>query len=177
MGRSVCAHTHVYPCACAYAWLPLYYLLSTSLIYCCIFRLLFIVSNVPMGGSVCAHTNNYPSITQCITYSTYCCIFSPLSPATSLPGEVRVLTNDYPSLTKYVTHSTYCVAFSCITANNTGWQRPIGRLKLQVIFRKKATNYRAPLRKMTYNEMTYRDKTSCGSSPPSTHPLQHRFLM
>ena len=31
----------------------------------------------------------------------------------------------------------------------TGWRRPIGCLKLQVIFRKRATNYRALLRKIT----------------------------
>jgi len=43
---------------------------------------------------------------------------------------------------------------------NTGWQRPIGCLKLQVIFRKRATDFRALLRKMTY-----KDKASYGSSP------------
>jgi len=42
----------------------------------------------------------------------------------------------------------------------TGWRRPIGCLKLQFIFRKRATNYRALLRKMTY-----KDKASYGSSP------------
>jgi len=42
-----------------------------------------------------------------------------------------------------------------------GWQRLIGCLKLQVIFRKRATNYRALLRKMTYE-----DKPSYASSPP-----------
>ena len=31
----------------------------------------------------------------------------------------------------------------------TGWRRPIGCLKLQVLFRKRATHYRALLRKMT----------------------------
>jgi len=41
-----------------------------------------------------------------------------------------------------------------------GWQWPIGCLKLQVIFRKRATN-QALLRKMTY-----KDKGSYGSSPP-----------
>jgi len=40
-------------------------------------------------------------------------------------------------------------------------QRPIGCLKMQVVFRKKATNYRALLRKMTY-----KGKASYGSSPP-----------
>jgi len=44
---------------------------------------------------------------------------------------------------------------------NTGWRRPRGCLKLQFIFRKRATNYRALMRKMTY-----KDKASYGSSPP-----------
>jgi len=43
----------------------------------------------------------------------------------------------------------------------TGWRRPIGCLKLQVIFRKRATNYRALLWKMTC-----KDKAFYGSSPP-----------
>jgi len=54
----------------------------------------------------------------------------------------------------------FCSA-SINTVNGTGWQRPIGCLKLQVIFRQRATNYRALLQKMTYN-----DKASYGSSPP-----------
>ena len=45
----------------------------------------------------------------------------------------------------------------------TGWRRLIGCLKLQVIFRKRATNYRALLRKMTYE-----DKASYDSTPPCT---------
>jgi len=43
----------------------------------------------------------------------------------------------------------------------SGWRRPIGCLKLQVLFRKRAMNDRALLR-----EMTYKDKASNGSSPP-----------
>ena len=45
----------------------------------------------------------------------------------------------------------------------TGWRRPIGCLELQVIFCKRATNYRALLRKMTYE-----DKASYASTPPCT---------
>jgi len=41
--------------------------------------------------------------------------------------------------------------------------RPMGCLKLQVIFRERATNYRALLRKMTY-----KDKASYEPSPPCT---------
>ena len=34
----------------------------------------------------------------------------------------------------------------------TGWRRHIGCLKLQVIFRKRATNHKALLQKMTYKD-------------------------
>ena len=47
--------------------------------------------------------------------------------------------------------------------NLTGWRKPIGCLKLQVIFRERATNYRALLR-----EMTCKDKASYDSTPPCT---------
>jgi len=52
---------------------------------------------------------------------------------------------------------------SLYTIQCTGWRRLIGCLKLQVIFRKRATNYRALLRKMTY-----KDKASYDSTPPCT---------
>jgi len=51
--------------------------------------------------------------------------------------------------------------YICGHTRATGWRRPIGCLKLQVIFRKRATNYRALLRKATY-----KDKTSYDSRPP-----------
>ena len=47
---------------------------------------------------------------------------------------------------------------------STGWRKPIGFRKLQVIFRKKAADYRALLQKMKCGDM------ACyGSSPPCTH--------
>ena len=49
---------------------------------------------------------------------------------------------------------------------NTGRRRPIGCLKLQVIFRKGATDYRALLRKMTY-----KDKASYDFEAPCTSEL------
>jgi len=42
-----------------------------------------------------------------------------------------------------------------IAPRDTEWRRPIGCLKLQVIFRKRAPNYRALLQEMTYS-YTYR---------------------
>jgi len=52
--------------------------------------------------------------------------------------------------------------FSFFQRKSRGWRRCIGCLKLQVIFRKRATNSRALWRKMTY-----KDKASYASSPPS----------
>ena len=51
----------------------------------------------------------------------------------------------------------------CSSSFVTGWRRCIGCLKLQVIFRKRATNYRALLQKMTCE-----DKPSYDSTPPCT---------
>jgi len=48
----------------------------------------------------------------------------------------------------------------------TGWRRHIGYLKLQVIFRKRATNHRALLQRMSC-----KDKASYDSMPPCTKPL------
>ena len=47
---------------------------------------------------------------------------------------------------------------------DTGRRRPIGCLKLLVIFRKRATNHRALLWKMTCE-----DKASCVTRPPCSH--------
>jgi len=53
------------------------------------------------------------------------------------------------------------VLFSAHISPTTGWRRLIGCLNLQVIFCKRATNYRVLLR-----EMTYKDKASYDSRPP-----------
>jgi len=58
-----------------------------------------------------------------------------------------------------------------LSAFTTVWRRPIGCLKLQVIFRKRATNYRALLQKMTY-----KDKASYGSLLPCTAKSALTFL-
>ena len=57
-------------------------------------------------------------------------------------------------------HESSCLVYLLLEIC-TGWRRPIGCLKLQVIFRKRASNYRALLRKMTCD-----DKASHGPSPP-----------
>jgi len=55
----------------------------------------------------------------------------------------------------------YQTYVSHIRITHTGWRRPIRCLKLQVIFRKRATDYWALLQKMTCN-----DKASYGVLPP-----------
>jgi len=59
----------------------------------------------------------------------------------------------------WVTEFRGCSIFSGIC--HTGWWRCIGCLKLQISFRKRAIDYRALLRKMTYH-----DKASYNSTPP-----------
>jgi len=61
----------------------------------------------------------------------------------------------------YVRHDLSTCAIRHIDI--TGWWSPIGCLKLQIIFRKRATHRRALLRRITYI-----DKASYGSSPPCT---------
>jgi len=66
------------------------------------------------------------------------------------------------------------MSHSLILLFPTGWQRPIGCLKLQVIFRKRATNLRALLRKTTYKDKaSYEDKASYNSTPPPTPKPQN----
>ena len=51
----------------------------------------------------------------------------------------------------------------------TGRRRPVGCLKLQVIFRKRATNYRALLRKMKYKDGSLPPCIYCGSCSSAQH--------
>ena len=54
---------------------------------------------------------------------------------------------------------------------STGWRRPIGCLKLPDIFRKRATNHRALLRKMTHKY-----KASYDSKPPCSNVSEFRHF-
>ena len=56
-----------------------------------------------------------------------------------------------------------CLVRHALRNMHTGWRRPIRCLKLQVIFRKRATNCRALLQ-----EMTCKDKAFYDSTPPYT---------
>ena len=59
-------------------------------------------------------------------------------------------------------YTVICISLSLSVANKcTGWRKPIGYLKLQVIFRKITTNYMALLLKIIYE-----DTASYGSLPP-----------
>ena len=49
-------------------------------------------------------------------------------------------------------HGTNDFTVTSTDTNFTGWRRPIGCLKLQVIFRKRAINHTALLQKITYKD-------------------------
>jgi len=56
-----------------------------------------------------------------------------------------------------------CAIYSIEKHSHAEWRRPVGCLKLQVNFCKRATNYLALLR-----EISYKGKASSGSTPPYT---------
>jgi len=61
--------------------------------------------------------------------------------------------------------------------NCTGWRRLIGYLNLQVIFRQRATNYWALLRKMTYEDKASYDSTpSCMMHCRQSHTYSHAHV-
>ena len=75
----------------------------------------------------------------------------------------------YENAFVYITHAFVATSCKCkgmcnVRSCNTGWRRHIGCHKLQVIFRKRATNYRAFSR-----EMSCKDKVSYGSPPPCNY--------
>ena len=95
---------------------------------------------------------------------------------THIQGGEKIYTHVYIYIYKhtYRVANTYIHMYIYIYTNtHTGWRRPIGCLKLQVISRKRASNYRPLLRKMTC-----KDKASCDSKPPCTYKacLLHRHL-
>jgi len=65
----------------------------------------------------------------------------------------------------------HCYTLECREAT-TGWRRDTGCLKLRVIFRKRATDYRALLRKMTYE-----DKASYDSTLLYTTKIRHPMTL
>ena len=90
-------------------------------------------------------------------------------------NQVCVWDDSFSSVTWHNTggrKTRLCVWHDFLTcACGTRWRRLTGCLKLQVNFWKRATNYRALLRKMTY-----KDKASYGSLPPIYDCLMCVFL-
>jgi len=81
----------------------------------------------------------------------------------TISGGRGVAQNTICGCCEYVVDSLYIYGGSTSYSQlpHTGWRKLIGCLKLQVIFRKRATNYRALVRKMTCG-----DKASYDSTPP-----------
>ena len=110
------------------------------------------------------HTHTYTHIhtrthTRTHTYThthTQPAAVRPHAHATTPPSYAHIHTHTYEN----PIHPLHKI----LTTSPTGWRKCIGCLKLQVSFRKRATNYRALLRKMTS-----KDKASYASSPPYMH--------
>ena len=64
------------------------------------------------------------------------------------------------------------LSLSFLQRKCTGWRRLIGSHKVQIIFHKRATKYRSPLRKMTY-----KDKGSYQSSPHCIPQTEGRSIL
>jgi len=68
--------------------------------------------------------------------------------------------------------TTHCsILLLCSTLPGRGWRRPIGCLKLQVIFRKVATNSRALWREIICQDIC-KDRASYDSMPPCTRSIR-----
>jgi len=78
-----------------------------------------------------------------------------------------VFSNTRSGIFKY----RVCIYTECVW-NGTGWRRLIGSPKLKIIFHKRATKYRALLRKMTY-----KDKGFYEPSPPCICRCMHSTNM
>jgi len=114
---------------------------------------------------VCIHIYMYVYICIymciCMYINTYICIHIYIYKYIYIHTYMYIYTCVY--LYVYMYLCIYMYVYIYIYEFLTGWRRPIGCLKLQVIFRKRATNYRTFLRKMTH-----KDKASYGSSAPCT---------
>ena len=76
-----------------------------------------------------------------------------------------------PSLHEYV-----LTPYTNVCTGTTGWRRCIGCLKLQVIFRKRSTNYRALLRKVTYEYNASYDSTPLSMTDNVSHKEWRRII-
>jgi len=129
--------TRIYICIYTYVFYLYVYVYTYTYTYTCIY-LYTLPANVP---SQCIHTYIY-TYTK-IYMRAYTCTY------------IHIYTHIYVHMCIHM--HLHIHVYICIIR----WRRPIGCLKLRVIFRKRATNYRALLRKITYN-----DQASYGSLPP-----------
>ena len=94
-----------------------------------------------------------------------------ISCALSLSHLMRTLPQKRPTFTgSFAENDLQLIYISCALSpsNDTEWRRPIGCLKLHISPRKRATNYRAFLWKMTCKE-----KAFYGVSPPCNNSREH----
>jgi len=113
-------------------------------------------------------SNWYPQTTE-----TYCNTLQYIATHCTTPQHTTTHNNALKRISEpdILRHLQHTATLYNTLHHTTGWRRLIDCLKLQVIFRKRATNYMALLQKMTYE-----DKASYDSTPPCTshhNTLQH----
>jgi len=143
-------HTCIHVCTYTYMYTHVYTLIFAAFFWHCI--------SVPSREDTYIHT--YICIYIYIHVHVYtcacihvCCFFVHLI---SLPLSIYMYMCTFINIHTYIQIYVYICIYT-----RTGWRRLIGSPKLQIIFPKRATEYRSLVRKMTYE-----DKGSYESSPP-----------
>ena len=126
------------------------YIYKYKYLYTYIYTYIFIYMYVYVCIYICTYVNAY------VYMYTYICVCVYVYTCTYMHVYIhaRIYTYTY-------THMYLCSCAQVRHTGHTGWQRPIECLQLQVIIRKRATNCRALLWKMTY-----KDKASYDFTPP-----------
>ena len=165
-------HIHIYTyiyiylnlCIYIYWYIYIYvyiyiYIHTYTHIYICIYIYIYHYIYVYISTFVCIHICIY--VRTCNIYISYTYINknADTDTDTSIDAVCDTGTDIYTELER----SQASTQRTTLREVYTGWRRRIGCLKLQVIFCKRATNYRALVRKMTNNDMA-----SYASSPPCT---------
>ena len=120
-----------------------YILIWCDFLHGCIHVYIYECIRADFCHQLCACMCKYTWYNECIYMNLYVCMY------------VRV------DFCPWIRACMCTYTWYCIREYDTGWRRHIGCLKLLVMFRKRATNYRALLRKLTY-----KDKASYDPTPP-----------
>jgi len=168
-------HIYTYAYRCVHGCVDMF-LVQCVAVCCSVLQCVAVCRSVLQCAAVCCSVLHcvavYCSVSICIgdrpvSMPTRLCIHLYVCIYISINMWICIYINMYKHVNMYI--CKYIYTYICIhifprartyihlyvwirrwLVSDTGWRRLIGCLKLQVIFRKKASNYRSLLRKMTY---------------------------